>query len=115
MSHRNQERRNWIGVSLLILGAAFLFENFNWHLFSFPHYFNSWKFALVVVGFILLVGGYRLGIGLMMLGAFLLWPDYFFQVIHNLDQWWPVLLILVGLVILIQGTRYQHKNNNSHQ
>lgn len=109
MSEQNIERRNWIGVSLLVIGVAFLYRNFEFYFFDIPELFYSWKFLLVAIGVILLLFGNRSGIPVLLVGLFFIFSHEILGVFRQLDSWWPVILIVVGIAMLVRSRSYQRE------
>jgi len=111
MSQRNIDRTNWIGVCLLVIGIAFLSKNYHWDFFQIrhylPHYLFSWQVILITVGFLLMLFGRGTGLFLMLLGAFFLFTEEIFMTIAHIHQWWPVALIIVGVVLLARSRTVQ--------
>jgi hypothetical protein len=107
MSKQNLERTNWLGVCLLVIGFAYLYKNHHWDFYFFqdllPNYFFSWQAVLIVIGFLLLVFGRSGGLFLMLFGAFFLFTHEFIDIMRNIHQWWPLALILAGLIILTRS------------
>jgi len=111
MSQRNIDRTNWIGVCLLVIGIAYLSKSFHWdffHVYNFlPSYFFSWQVILIVVGFLLMLFGRGVGLVLMLIGAFFLFTDEVFMAIAHIHQWWPIGLIIVGVLLLSRSKTVQ--------
>ncbi len=111
MSEQAKERRNWIGVSLLVIGAAFLSRNFNLDLFHIPDYVYSWEFLLMAIGLILLLTGRRSGIALIAIGAFFLYTNEFMTAMYHFGSWWPIILIILGVILLLRPANRPSQNN----
>lgn len=110
MSEQTKERRNWIGVSLLVIGAAFLSRNFDFELFYFPHYLFSWKFLLIAIGTILLLTGRRSGIAFIAIGAFFLFTNEIISAMYQIGAWWPLILIILGVILLARPANRPSQN-----
>lgn len=109
MSAQAKERRNWIGVSLLVIGAAFLSRNFHWDFFQIPDYFYTWQFVLLGLGVLLLLLGRKSGVVLILIGGFFFFSDEIMGLFHNMSTWWPLILILIGIALLTQSGTYRQK------
>ncbi len=109
MSKQNRERTNWLGVCLLVVGIAYLNRNLHWdfHIFQniLPGYFFSWQAILIIVGFCLLLFGRRGGLALMLIGAFFLFPHRLIHIFSEFHQWWPLALIVLGIVLLTRPVK----------
>lgn len=108
MSQQNKDRTTWIGVSLLVIGLIYLNKNFHWEFFSLFNYLPfdiySWEIILIIVGLLLLLCGRSSGVFIMLIGAFFLFTEDFIMVITQFHEWWPVALIIVGVIILAKST-----------
>lgn len=113
MSEQAKERRNWIGVSLLVIGAVFLFRNYDWHIFYFPEFLFSWRFLLIGIGLLLLLTGRRAGIFFIAAGVFFLFTEEIMMFIYNMGSWWPLLLIALGILLLVRPANRSSQNNKS--
>ena len=115
MSKQNLERSNWLGVCLLVIGIAYLYRHLHWDFYFLqdfiPHRFLSWPAILMVIGFLLLVFGRTGGIFLMLFGAFFLFTHEFISIMRDFDQWWPIALIIVGVMLLTRGTQHRKVKN----
>ena len=109
MSDQQKERVNWIGVSLLVIGIAFLYRKFEWQLFDLPDFLYSWEYLLVVIGSILLLTGHRSGIPVLLVGLFFIFTEEFIHFFREFSDYWPIVLIIVGVSMLARSSRRSHK------
>lgn len=111
MSQRNRERTSWLGVCLLVIGIIYLNKQFHWEYFHLqqwlPHYFFSWQSMLIVIGVLLLALGHRTGLTLVLIGAFFLFTDEIIYALRYFYQWWPLALIIVGVIMLTRSSLVQ--------
>ena len=116
MSKQNLERTQWLGVGLVVIGIAYLSKNLHWDFYFFqdflPDYFFSWPSFLIIIGATLLLFGRGAGLVLIIIGAFFLFPHRIFAFIRDFHQWWPLVLIVIGVIILTKSGRIQRKANN---
>ena len=110
MSDQQQERVSWIGVSLVVVGIAFLYRKLEWQLFDIPDFLYSWEYLLVIIGTILLFSGNRSGIAVLLVGLFFIFTDEFFFIIREFHQYWPVVLIIIGVSLLVRSSRRSRRN-----
>jgi len=107
MSQRNRDRTNWLGVCLLVIGLIYLNKQYHWDFLGFhhwlPNYHIGWEVMLMGIGLLLLITGRSMGLFLMLLGLFFLLPYSFYDLMHQLQQWWPLVLIIAGLSILVRS------------
>ncbi|MTI30471.1 LiaF transmembrane domain-containing protein [Xanthovirga aplysinae] len=96
-----------VGLILIVLGSIFLLKNFNLIPWEVSHYIFNWKGIMVSLGAIFLITkeNKNTGLILMTIGGFFIIAD----VLSDEFRWfwydfrklfWPVLLILIGLLIL---------------
>lgn len=98
----NKNQRAWVGVVLVTLGAYFLLRNFNLIPYFLPYWLFDWEMILIIVGGAMLATGRREGFVFLAIGAFFLLPDIFNLPRFRMRDWWPVILIIVGLVIFLR-------------
>lgn len=105
MTQEAPNRRAWLGITLVVVGLAFLMQQTNLLPFHLPHYVFSWKMLLIVIGFALILTRRWAGVVLLAVGGFFLLPEIFHIPRFDVRSWWPLALILVGVLILIRGIR----------
>jgi len=105
MSEQQKEQRNWIGVSLLVIGIAFLYRKFEFQLFDIPDFLYSWEYILVLIGAVLLLTGNRSGIPVLLVGLFFIFTEDFIHLIRELWDYWPIALIIIGVSMLVRSSR----------
>lgn len=96
---RNNISGSWIfGVALLIIGALLFMERtdiFFTH-FYLPWWVFSWHTFMIILGVIILATTSNKTAGLVLIGI---------GVLTMLPNWWPLLLILLGIYLLTRGSR----------
>lgn len=103
MSRENPHRRAWLGIVLLVLGAFFLLRNL--HLLPiiyFPYWFFDWEMLFILIGTALALTGRRGGIVFILIGVFFLLPDIFHIPRFHVRDWWPLILLIIGVSILLR-------------
>ena len=109
MSRINKDRTNWLGACLLVIGILYLYRHHHWNFFYmadwFPHYHLGWEALLVGIGLVLLIFGRGLGLVLLIVGLYFWLPYGLHDIFTQLQQWWPVALIICGLVLLSQSRK----------
>lgn len=97
-NQQNSHGRIWLGAILIIVGTLIFLRNFN---FEFLHInIFSWPFILLLVGIVILINSKDslFGIILVILGGVGLTARYFDTSYREIfSEYWPVLLILLGL------------------
>ncbi len=100
------------GIILIVFGILFFLENnFNYN-FDFAYYFFSWKTIVLIIGLVIITNNKNIFRGyFLVILALTFWSaDYYdISVGHLLREYWPVLLILFGLIILLKKDHAPHK------
>ncbi|MGL1886541.1 MAG: cell wall-active antibiotics response protein [Reichenbachiella sp.] len=103
MRHQqNTQQKTWLGFLLVAIGAYFLLRNFNLIPSFIPHYLFGWEMILILVGGFQLVSGKREGFILMSIGGLFLLNDIFYLPEFRIRDWWPLILIAVGISIFMK-------------
>ena len=122
-SQSNKDRSTWIGVCLLVIGLIYANRYYHWDWFginfnlppgmhlNLPFDIFSWPAILVVVGLCLLVVGRGVGTLLILIGGFFLFTSEFIWLVTHIHEWWPVALIIVGILILTKSTSAKQVQN----
>ncbi|MEP5613582.1 MAG: DUF5668 domain-containing protein [Cyclobacteriaceae bacterium] len=92
----------WFGIVLLALGGFFLLRNLDFIPSFIPYYFFGWEMIMVIVGGAMLITGRRDGFIFLAIGALFLMPDIFDIPRFRMRDWWPVILIAIGLSIVLR-------------
>lgn len=108
MESSKTNRRNTAGIVLVILGLAFLADNFN--LLHLPFNLISWKTILILIGIVALSLGEKNGFVPLIIGAVFLIIDDFANWRIDFSDLWPVFLIVVGILILLRQRRLSSSN-----
>ncbi|MFH0736583.1 MAG: LiaF domain-containing protein [bacterium] len=101
------------GIILIILGGLFMLENYGLFDFTIPRIIWDWRSILIIIGLFLIITSRNrnAGVILIVIGGVGFLPEY-----------WPVLLILLGLYIVMKQNNISakifnqnhHNNNNNH-
>jgi predicted membrane protein len=105
--HRHGDSRLFLGIILIGIGAILIARNYGWLDYEFSRYLISWQMLLIVIGlFQLARRAYTPAIILIAIGTFFLIdiPD------NMRENFWPALIVLVGVTFLIQRGRTHHRN-----
>ncbi len=107
--HYRPESRMFLGIIFVAIGALLILRNFDFLSYDLSHILISWPMLLIVIGL------YNLnrkagsaGVILIGIGVFFLLPRIFdFQddFYHN---FWPIILVVVGIVFIIQWRKTPH-------
>ena len=98
----NSNSRTWLGVALVILGSYFLLRNFDLIPYFIPYWVFSWEMIFVIIGGSMLVTRRREGLIFLAIGVFFLLPDIFHIPRFYIRDWWPVILIIVGISVFLR-------------
>jgi len=110
MSDQSTNKRNVAGFVLIIIGVAFLIRNldFIW----IPHYLFSWKTLLITIGIVALALGKRDGFIPLIIGTVFLLVQDVFHLYISIREWWPLILVGLGLFILFRHQRKGRSRND---
>jgi len=110
---KNYDSRTFVGIIFVLVGSVLIARNYGWLDYDFSRYLISWQMLLIVIGlFQLARRAYTPAIVLIGVGLFFLidFPDNF------RENFWPVLIILVGVSFILQWRRSpNHKNNHDYE
>lgn len=108
MSHTHNSRLG-VGAILIVIGGIFLLDNMNLIPFSVSRYMFSWQGILIIIGSVFLITRPNKAPGFILLaiGGFFLLPDILHIPGFSLDNWWPLILIIIGVMFILrqQGHR----------
>lgn len=102
---RNSDSRVWLGVIFIAIGALFLIDNFGFFYFDIRNMIFSWHTIFLIVGVIMLSKhkNSTLGIIFLLIGLFGLLKHVFFPIFDlEFGDWWPIIIILIGLFIILR-------------
>ena len=109
MSRNDDNNKNtWVGIVLVGFGAFFLARNLDLIPWWVPGYLFGWEMIMVLIGGAMLVTGRREGLIFLAIGALFLVNDIFYLPHFHIRDWWPVILIIVGLAIFIKRREVDH-------
>jgi len=114
MTNQNTPQKNGKhligGIVVLTVGVLFLFRNFDILGPELSHYIFSWKTLLIGIGILNLalannrVGGFIL----IAIGTFFWLPDIFDLSVRAGQLFWPVVIIIVGVMLLFKKPHHPH-------
>ena len=105
--HKCCDSRSFLGILLVAIGLILIARNYGWLDYEYSRYLISWQMLLIVIGLFNLVrGAYTGAIVLIGIGLFFLvdFPDSF------RENFWPALIVLVGISFILQWRRPYHRN-----
>ncbi|MEQ9287871.1 MAG: DUF5668 domain-containing protein [Cyclobacteriaceae bacterium] len=101
-TNRNTSRNAWIGVVLVAIGGYYLLRNLHFIPSFIPHYFFDWEMIFILIGGAMLATGRRAGVVFLAIGAISLLPQVFLWPHIYIRDWWPLILIAIGVSILMK-------------
>jgi predicted membrane protein len=105
MNTSNQNRTLGIGIFIILAGLAILLHQLRFFSPEIDDVIISWQMLLIVIGaYNLLFAGNKIaGYILIAIGGFFIIPELFILPYDFKRNFWPVLLIVVGLIVLFRA------------
>jgi len=121
--HGNHKDRNKIEFAILLIVVGGLFLAFNMELIPkmYKTIILSWQMLLIAIGVVMLTKKqFTSGVILLLVGGFFIipriekvFPGALGGFNINIGTFWPILLILIGLIILFKKSGSKKDNNDS--
>jgi predicted membrane protein len=115
---RNSNARIVVGVILIFLGLFYFADNIFFLPFQLRHLLFSWPTILVIIGIVMLLNSRESHAGIVLIligGALMIFRYYHIPFREVFREYWPVLLIVFGLLILLKpGKRNYPGGFNPH-
>ncbi len=108
------------GLFMIGSGTMLLLDNLKILPFSIPEYAFTWMAFLILLGLYLILTFRVAGILLIAIGGYFIIPEIPQLASFNIQSFWPVLLIMFGLAIILGSMFKPHKkkrnfmNTNMH-
>ena len=109
--NKNYDSRTFVGFIFVVIGMVLIARNYGWLDYDLTRRLISWQMLLIVIGlFNLARKAYTPAIILIGIGLFFLvdFPDNF------RENFWPALIILVGISFIFQWRGSAHHPHNFH-
>jgi predicted membrane protein len=107
--HGSPDSRIFIGILLVLAGALLIAENLNLLSWEMSNILISWPMLLIAVGlFNLARKAYTPGYIFLAVGLFFLTPRVIDVPEHFYSNFWPAVLIAVGIIFLFRRNRPWH-------
>jgi predicted membrane protein len=112
----NPMKKFAFGFVVVLAGALLLAFNFDILPMDWKHIIFSWQMLLIVLGVVSLIGreGRGPGLILVLIGGFFIMPEIFDFHISFVRVFWPVLLIVIGVMILFGHGRHHNRRWHRH-
>ncbi len=104
--HEKSNSKVWLGIVLVLLGSYFLLRNLNMIPSFLPYWLFSWETIFTIIGGSMLITGRREGLVFLGIGTFFILPDILDIPRFRIRDWWPLILIVIGLSIFIRRRGY---------
>lgn len=110
----NPNKKLAFGLVVIIAGLMLLAFNFDIVPIDFKHIIFSWQMLLIAIGVVSISNNESRtpGIILILVGSFFLLPELFDFHIPFIKLFWPVLLIVIGVMIILK--RGFHHRGHRH-
>lgn len=107
MENVKSEKRLIMGVILLLVGAALLANNFNLIPWEIRQMFWHWPMLLIIIGLVNVLARENKmgGVVVTIIGVFFMAPYVFDFDFNFRELFWPAILILIGLLIILKGRK----------
>ncbi len=108
--------RIWLGIILIIVGGLLVLDNFGFFFFSFRRLIFSWSTIFIIIGIVILAQskGSFIGYAFLILGLFGLLRHFVpFMFDWTIRDFWPILLLLFGLWLILQRNEKQETSRHS--
>lgn len=112
-------RSRKLAFGVIIMAAGFLLLGFNLNFlpYTWKEIFFSWQMLLIAIGVISIFSrdSWVPGVILITIGSFFLLPKLFFLPHNFMHYFWPLILIIAGVVILLRRYPRHHRPHVSGQ
>ncbi|MEP1034973.1 DUF5668 domain-containing protein [Ekhidna sp.] len=108
--HENTNSKVWLGLVLVLLGSYFLLRNLHMIPSFLPYWLFGWESIFIIIGGAMLVTGRREGLVFFGIGVFFILPDILHIPHFRIRDWWPLILIALGLSIFLRRRSYTSKD-----
>ena len=100
---RGSDSRVFLGILFVAIGALLILENLDFLSYDLSHILISWPMLLIVIGvYNLSRKSGSAGLILIAIGGYFLLPRIFDIPDHFFHNFWPAILVAVGLVFIFQ-------------
>ncbi len=102
----NTNSKVWLGLVFVLLGSYFLLDNLDLIPSFLPYWLFGWEMIFILIGSAMLATRRREGFIFLAIGAFFLLPDIFYLPHFYFRDWWPLILIAIGVSIFLKRRNY---------
>lgn len=108
--------RQLLGILLILIGVVWALRNLDIFSFEFEYLYLSWPFFLMIIGLLIIIrskGSFGGFVVFFVGGAFFLSRMYGYSIGMIFREFWPLILIAVGISILLEYWREKPKKEIS--
>jgi len=112
MNNLNQNRTLGLGILIIVAGFVILLNQLNTFPPRLSNILISWQMLLIAIGIynLLYTQSRLLGFILIAVGGFFLLPEIFYLSYDFKRNFWPLILIVVGIFILFKSGIFGNRN-----
>ena len=113
---RQKVKKYTFGILVVIAGALLLAFNFELLPYAWKHVIFSWQMLLIALGVISLFGNDNPvpGLILLLIGGFFIIPEIFIMHIAFTKLFWPLILIIIGVLLLTRKSFHERFSHRFH-
>lgn len=119
---RNKNNSILVGAILIVIGCVFALYNMQIIPWEIKNILISWQMLLIIIGIFSLSSGNKTpGIILIVIGSFFIIPKLSHLIPGLLtisaqftNNFWPILLIVVGLIVIFTSRNHNNKNQKTN-
>ncbi|MBI9052742.1 MAG: hypothetical protein JEY96_02930 [Bacteroidales bacterium] len=110
-SNRNMGR-GIIGIVLILIGVAFIGRTLDFFPNRIMHYIFTWQMILIVLGIVFVSTKENKTTGwILLIVGLVLWIPDFVHIPYSIRRlFWPTILIVIGVVIILRSTSTKRPN-----
>lgn len=109
-------RKIAFGFLAIIFGVIWLLRNVDVINDQWINRLFSWEVLLICIGLIGMAGNKGQGVGwsiLVIIGGFFLLDDYYNFTVHFHEVFWPIIVILIGVTMIVKRTNFKGSKFNN--
>lgn len=107
--HKDSNSKVWLGIFLVALGSYFLLRNLDVIPSFLPSWLFDWEMIFILIGGAMMLSGKREGLVFLVIGGFSLLPEILNIPNFHMRDWWPLILIVIGLSIFFKRRNHTVK------
>jgi predicted membrane protein len=109
--HHNPDSRVFLGILFVAIGGLLIMQNLDMLSWDLSHILISWPMLLIVIGlYNLQRKAGSAGLIMIGIGTFFLLPRIFDVPDHFFHNFWPLILVIVGIIFIFQWRKTPNFN-----